>query len=190
MFNKMDSFKKKIIVVCVMSIVFLITWSLMYLPARMAINKLKQNLNDVDLQIKQIETVVDQGKNVDQITQSLEEHFTQLDSKLPEREEASLGILSDLARKQNIVIVSTRSQPKTLFMGKDNQQIAIENRICYKFSVALEMKGSYQDLLKYIETLQSSLPSLIVVDRLQISKDPSGTPILNVNMDLNLYLLL
>lgn len=161
-----------------------------YFPSKGKMKNLKIELNDVDSQIKQIELVVERDKNPDQVTQTLEERFASLEKKFPQREEAALGLLSDFAQKSNVNIVSTRSQPKILFMGKNGQAVVVDGKSCYKFLISLEMKSTYNDLLNYLEVLDSSLPALVDIERLRLIKDPSGTTLLNVNMDLNLYLLI
>lgn len=165
-------------------------WILVFLSVKGALAKIKRDLADVNSQIEQIETDVDPGKNIDEVNSALEKRFRQLDSKFSKKEEEALRLLSDFARKFNVGIVYIRSQPKVFFLDFSQQKVTLEDMSCYQFLISLEIKSSYKDLLKYIETIQESLPAFVVIEKIRISKDPYGTPVSNINLDLNLYLLL
>ncbi len=171
-------------------LILLAVWSLVFLSVKGALARIKKDLVDVNSQIKQIETDVDPGKDIDEVNSALEKRFRQLESKFSKKEEGALRLLSDFARKFNIGIVYIRSQPKVFFLDSNKQKVTLEDMSCYQFLISLEIKSTYKDLLKYIETIKESLPAFVVIERIRISKDPYGTPVSNINIDLNLYLLL
>ena len=188
--TKLTAQQKKIITtVAVITVPFVICWLFVYLPTRGMVNQLKAELNNVQNQIQQIEAMIEKGKTIEEGIKSLKERYVQIDSKFPEREEEGLRLLSDFARKQNIGIVSIKSQPRTAFLDKDSQKVEIEGKSCWQLSVSIEMKSGYADLLEYLKNLKESLPAYATFERLRINKDPSGMAKLNITMDLNLYLL-
>ena len=168
---------------------FVVLGFLVYSPIKGKVSGLRGDLTNIDSQIKQIETTVDPHRTVEEERKILEERCAKLNSKFPAKEEESLRMLSDFARKMNISVLSTRSQPKTSFLDADKQKVEISGKICQKILVTMEMKGSYKDFLKYLETLKESLPAYLTIERLRMSKDSSGMPVLNINLDINLYLL-
>lgn len=171
-------------------LVLLAVWSLVFLSVKGALAKIKNDLADVNSQIKQIETNIEPGKDIDELNRALENRFRQLNSKFSKKEEDALRLLSDFARKFNVGIVYIRSQPKVFFLDSSQQKVTLEDMSCYQFLISMEIKSSYRDLLKYLETIKESLPAFVVVERIRINKDPYGTPVSNIKLDLNLYLLL
>ena len=181
---------KKITITAAISIViFLVVWFFLYAPTRRTLGQFKQALSTVEREIQEIEISGAQNENADKIMNTLQERFQRIDSKFPKKEEEALRLLSDFARKLNIGIIAIHAQPRTLFLDENKQKMMGEEKSCYQFSVSLEMKSTYQDLEKYLATLKESLPALVVVERVRITKDPAGTALLNVNLDLSLYLL-
>ena len=190
MIKKINPAQKRIVLISTAAILtFFIFWFLLYTPIKGGVGRLKKDLTDIDSQIKQIEKVVDRHRTIDEEMKSLEERYAQISSKFPSKEEEALGMLSDFARKLDLSVLSVRSQPKMPFVDADKQKAEIDGKTCQKFLVTLEIKGSYKDFLAYLETIKELLPAYLTVERLQISKDLSGSPGLNINVDFNLYLL-
>ena len=152
-------------------------------------NSLKQNLQEVNSQVQEIKTAMDQDQSIDQTIALLEENVRRLDSKFPTKEEEALRTISDLARKFQLEIVSINSQNKVECVDKNSQKIELNGKTCETIKVRLAIKGTYKDLANYLDALRELLPSYMIVDHLGIARDASGLTKLNINLDLNLYFL-
>ena len=182
--------QKRIVIISVMAVlVFLVSWLFIYLPAKNKIRQLKTELLDIEQQIQKIETLIAQDKTIEEGMRLLNERFAQINSKFPQKEEESLRMLSDLARKFNITVVSVKSSPKTSFLDRNQQSVSLEGKNCHKFVVTIDLKSSFNNLIEYFGALKESLPSYFIVEQLKISRDSAESPLLNVALTLNLYLL-
>jgi hypothetical protein len=182
--------KKIITAVLVWLCVFLVSWMFVYLPARRQVMRMKQQLNAAEEQIRGIEGGLEGNVAIEAGMKLLQEKSGALAAKFPQREEESLRMLSALAQKLNLEIVSLLPEPKTLFLkGQDNLKTEVEGRTCYTVAVAIEMRGSYNDLLRYIAALEESPEAHICVEGLKITKGTAGPAKLNINLNLKLYLL-
>lgn len=170
-------------------LVLLALWLPMYRSAGRSINQLRSELTATENQIRQIEAGADKGLSLRERGRSFDTNAQPIDSQFPQQKEESLRLLSEFARKLNIEIVSLRSQPTAACLDIDKKKIAIEGMGCQRLSVSVELRGSYKDLLKYIETLKESLPAYFTAEKLRMAKDISGASRLNITLELNLYLL-
>lgn len=165
---------------------FTAAWFLAYIPAKKKIDRLSGDLKNIEDQIKQIEAMVDQGKKMGEGITLLEERHRALNLKFPSAEEEALTALFDLAFKKNIEIVSIRSQAKI----SCRQDMSIDGKKCYEIPLSLKMKGNYKDFVEYIELLRESLPAFITFDQLRIVRQTIGALMLEISLEIRLYLLI
>ncbi len=165
---------------------FSTAWFLAYIPAKKKINQLSGDLKNIEDQIKQIEAMVDQDKKMGEGIKLLEERHSALSSKFPSREEEALTALFDLASKRNIEIVSIKSQAKI----SCQQNMSVEGKKCYEIPLSLMMKGNYKDFVDYIGLLRESLPAFITFDKLRIVRQTTGALMLEISLEIRLYLLI
>ncbi len=188
--KKISLSQQKIIAITVIILLALfIAWLVVYIPAQDNVSQLKRELAGVENQIHQIEALVEKGKTIDEGIRIFQERYQQLTAKFPPREEEGLKVLADFARKQNIEVVSTDSQGKAPCRGENQQEIEAEGKKCQVLLISMEMRGSYRDLVQYLETIKKELPVFITVERLSIARDGYGPTRLRVILSLNLYLL-
>lgn len=188
--NLSPSQKKIVIISLIVIAVFLIFWLFIYSPTKFTVQRYKSELISQESQIEEIEAVIGEAKTMDEGIRLLKARYQELNNKFPQGGEDSLRILSDIAKKLNIELISIRPQPKREFLDENNQKVEIEGATCLIIFVSIEMKCFYKDLVKYIQTLkESSGLTFVTFEKLRISKDKSGTPKLNITLNLNLYLL-
>ncbi len=177
--------KRIIIATFVIMAVFSGFWLAMYVPTQKGINRLKTELEETEGQIRQIEAMVAQGKDMGEGIQLMERQYQQLMLKLPPKEEGALIALFDLAFKVNVEIITIRTQAKRLC----RQQVTTEGKSCYELPISLELRGSFEGLIAYIELLKGSLPAFITFEKINIHSGKSGAPALNISLEIQLYLL-
>ena len=177
--------KRIIIVSMAVLVVFLAVWGGMYVPTQEWIDRLKKDLDGIERQIREIEAMITDGKEMGEGIRLLEGRYQQLISKFPSREETALTSLFDLASRVNMEITSIRSQVKRLC----RQPVTTEGKSCYEVPLSLELRGSYQGLVEYIGLLRESLPAFITFEKINIYPGKSGTSELSISLEIQLYLL-
>lgn len=185
--KKIGISQKKILIFALLIVCgFSATWFLAYIPAQKKIDQLSGDLKNIEDQIKQIEAMVDQDKKMGEGIKLLEERHRALSLKFPSREEDALTALFDLASKRNIEIVSIKSQAKI----SCRQDMSIDGKKCYEIPLSLTMKGNYKDFVDYIDLLRESLPAFITFDKLRIVRQTTGALMLEISLEIRLYLLI
>ena len=165
-------------------LVFFMAWLFIYHPAKEKIEQLKTELDNLEDQIRQIEVRVGEGKTMGEGIKALEARLQQINTKFPEKEEEGLGLLSHYAQKQNVEILSIKSETKKRCAKAGK----VAGKSCYEVPVSLVMKGTYQGLVLYMEALKESLPAYITFDHLGINKRGAESSMLSIKLNFRLYI--
>jgi Tfp pilus assembly protein PilO len=168
---------------------FLLFIFIVYTPSKNAVRSIKTELEGIDSQIQAVEVFLSSAGSMADGLERLKERDQYLIDKFPSREEAALQMLSGFAKKLNIEVISVAPGPKEDFLYGNSEKVEIEAKTCRRLLVVLEMKGSYKDLVKYIETIKESLPAYVVIERLKILKNKEDLPKLMITVEMSLYLL-
>lgn len=189
--KKISISQKKIIIITLIVIGAFISFLIfVYLPSKDSVKNLKAELTEIESAIKYIEEkVIGQGKTIEEGIQSLNARYQELNKRFPSKEEESLVMISEFARKLNIEIVSISPQPKVAFLSAGSP-ISIEGKTCQRFAVSIQMRCLYKDLVRYLEALKKDIPMFTTIEGLTISRDSSTQTLrLNVSLGLSIYLL-
>jgi len=108
--------------------------------------------------------------------------------EVPQKEEEAVRLLSAIAKDLSVEIGSIRLQPKVDFSFADGKQI-FDQKKCQVVIVSINMKSYYKNFIDYLEKLKESLPAVVTVESLTISKAGADSAKLNITMNLKLYLL-
>ena len=181
--------RKIILLTAIVALAFSAVWFFVYLPERNRLHQFKEQLADVESQIRQVQGDAQANKAVEEKIKFLQERYKYVETKFPPKEYEALRLLSDFARKVNVNILSIRSEPKEIFLDEAQQKIEVEGKVCQRLPVSVELKCRYQDMLAYLEMLEDFLPAYVTVEGLRIRKDEAGSFKLDMTLDLNLYLL-
>ena len=187
--EKISQAQKKIILDLAVALAALLIFLLLaYLPSRKAVRMMASQLEDAEKQINEIEAILGSSKSMDEGMQLLRQRFQKIDARFSLKQEDSLRLLSEGARRFNVEIISVKPQAKTAFLDEKNNELSIEGKACMRLPVSLEMRSSYKDLVRYLRYLRDSYPALTAIERLRAAKDQSGLSRLNVSLDIELYL--
>jgi len=182
--------KKIVIAALAVLVTFLLFLLFVYLPSKNTVKVIKRELIDTERQIKEIEGRLSGKDKLSYINiESLKTKSSQLTNKFPSKEEESIKMLYEFARKLNIEIVSIKPQPKAVFSIEDNKEINSDGKTLQAAYVFLQMKCLYKDLVAYLEAIEKNLPAFMSVEKIRISKDNFEVLRLNIELYLNLYLL-
>ena len=143
----------------------------------------------LDRQSQEVERGLEPGKTIETSMQKLDEQLVSLQARFPTREEESLGKLSDLAGEIPVSIVTIKTQPKSEFFNVDQKQLQSNGKSLRQVPVTVELRGSYYEVVKYLELLREKMPAHIAVQKLRMTRDSSVPNKLIVDMDLILFLL-
>lgn len=182
--------KKIIIISCAGSLVFLLLWIFLYLPAAREIRKLKGELALVQQQINVIESFLSGSQNRDQALRLLKEKQQYLSYRFPQKEEESLKLIPEFARQNKIEVISLRPGAKTEFQDKSGKQLVIDGQKAYYLPITMEMNGFYKDLARYLLELKNNLPAFASVINLNVKKIDQSSGRVRASVGFNLYLLI
>ncbi|MFA4992492.1 MAG: hypothetical protein WC571_00825 [Candidatus Omnitrophota bacterium] len=183
--------QKKIIIMSAAGLfIFLLLWVFLYFPSNREITRLKRELALTQRQIQGIEILLAGSKSRDEAIYSLKQRQQYLDSKFPQKEEESLRIITEVARKMNISVVSLQPGLRAEFLDESGKQVLIDGRaVCY-LPITIEVVCFYKDLVNYLTELKNVLPAFVSVSSLNINKDSRSTGKIQANAGFNLYLLI
>jgi len=181
--------KKIIIMGAITALVFLLFLVFFYLPASKEIQALKNELISTDSQIQSIETLLSGSGTRDEATRLLKERQQYLNNKFPNKEEESLRLIPEFARKNNIEVISLQPGAKTEFLAEDGKPHIIEGRTAYYLPMTMEISCSYKDLVAYLLELKSYLPVFVSVINLNVRKESQSANKVRATVTFNLYLL-
>lgn len=171
-------------------LVFLALWLFLYLPSIAKIRNLKKELLLAEAQIQDIEKFLSGARDRGEAIQLLKQREQYLSMRFPQKEEEGLRILSELARKNNIEVISLEPGSKTEFLDESGKQLIIEGKIANYLPMTMEISCFYKDLLKYLSDLKADLPLFASVTDLNVKKDSQLAGRIRASVSFNLYLLI
>jgi hypothetical protein len=189
--EKMNPFHKKMLIIIAAATAALVVFMLfVYVPGKNTIARMKAELRETEDKIRDIETLFGKSKTIAETFELLDKRRQELDAKFPQKEEETLRIITDYARKMNIEVTSIKPQAKTAVACDDGRIVSVDGRTCQKTFVTIEMKCLYQDLVRYCEVWRRDSPAFVSVEGLKIARARSDKPgLLDVTLELNLYML-
>ncbi len=128
------------------------------------------------------------GQGIGTPVLTAEERLRILEAKFPAVEEESLKVLADAAKQEGLELVSLTPHPKEIFLDKNGQPVVVEGKACYQVFVTLDAKGSFRNVVRYLEQLKAS-PLFATVERLSVVKEKPEDTVLVVGLDMRVYLL-
>lgn len=182
--------KKKLILAALVVAAVFVSFGLFVIRPRLEhLENVKSQFRDTQQQIEDVESKLTAGRTLEQYISALYKEAQALDRSFPAREDETIGKISDMARRSNIEILSVKSQLKEQYFDNDQQEVAVQGKKCRTVAVAMQLRGSYKDVIIYLEALKRSLPAYFTVEKLDIQKSGPTPPLLNVSFEINLYLL-
>lgn len=169
--------------------IFLLFGSLVIRPRLERLRNIQLQLRDTRQQIHEIESGLTAGRTLEQYISSLYKESQSLDQAFPAREDETIGKISDIARRSNIEVLSVKPQLKKQYFDENQQEVTVQGKKCYSVAVAMQARGSYQDLVLFLDSLKKDLPAYFTVERLDMQKAGPVPPLLNISFEINLYLL-
>ncbi len=185
----LTSQQKIILAVLIIIAAFLVFWFLIYSPQKDSILFIKAQALSLEEQTRRIEEITTVAKTIEGSKETLKRKIEELNAKFSQvSEEASLKMLSDYARGFGIKVTSLDARPKKAFLDEDNKRVELRGLPCQVVGVSLTMEGFYINLVKYLEALDKDLPVFWIIQGVKINRNNPHSPLLNINLEVNLYL--
>lgn len=184
-----DNQKKIFIISLSVLFIFLLFWVFLFLPAGKQIAMLKNELISTEQQIQGIEIILAGSQSRDEAIRLLKQKQQYLSNKFPQKEEESLRLIPEIARKMNINVISLQPGSKTEVLDDAGRQIIIENKVANYLPITLEVSCYFKDLVRYALELKATLPAFTSFNSLEIKKESQMAGKIRVNIEFNLYLL-
>ena len=182
--------QKKIVVIS-LAVLFIFLFFLVFLffPASKEISILKNELISTDEQIEGIEILLAGSQSRDEAIRLLKQKQQYLSDKFPQKEEESLRLIPEIARKININVISVQPGAKTELLDELGKQIVLENKAANYLPITLELSCYFKDLVRYVLELKATLPAFTSVNSLEIKKEGQLGGKIRANIEFNLYFL-
>jgi hypothetical protein len=185
-----DTQKKIIMIGLGVLLIFLFFLVFLFMPENKQISTLKNELISTDKQIQGIEILLTGAQSRDEAIRRLKQKQQYLNNKFPQKEEESLRLIPELARKMNISVISMQPGSKTELLDGAGKQMIIENRVVNYLPITLEVSCYFKDLVKYVLELQATLPAFTSVHSLEMNKEWQVAGKIRAKIEFNLYLLI
>lgn len=174
--------------ITIVAVVFF--WFTMYLPVQIKIKKIEPELKSFRDEIAQIEKIAGTKSLTGEVRKLLQDKLSELEYKLPQKEEKALKELFDLAKEFGVDIIFIKPKPKEIAYDENRKELKVENRIIQTVFISIKMRCSYAELTGYIGAIKKDLPAFVTIESLYVDKDKFVTKVtLNVTLNLNLYFL-
>ncbi len=158
-------------------------------PRWIHLQNIKAEFLKMQRQIHQVESVLTQGSPLEEQIRFFDHRNKYINNAFPAKEEETLGKLSDMARKYRLQVSTVRIQPVEPFLNSEQNEVMIDGKKCQTIIIAIQMSGSFKDFVDYLEHVKNSLPAYVTVERLDLQKQGTSPPALNILLELKLYLL-
>ena len=188
--SKINVFQIKLIQgVLALCLILLILGLMDFLPLRHRLEKAKEDLAAMENSLLPFAALLKDEQTLKGTLNSLKDRRRFLESKFPFKEDQSVQMISQLAQKSNMSIVSLNIQPQSPFLDSASSQVVSDDKTCFQIPVSIELTGTYIDLIRYIKTLHESLPAFVVVEEIKISRVTTEEKKLHITLNVNIYLL-
>ncbi len=183
--------QKKIIIISASGLfVFLLFWVFFYFPSSKEIANLKNELTLKQQQIQGIEMLLAGAQGRDEAIHLLKQKQEYLSNKFPQKEEESLRLISEVARKMNIDVVSLQPGLRAEFLDESGKQVIIDAKTASYLPITMEVVCFYKDLAGYLMELKGALPAFVSVISVNVKKDDQPNGKVRAIAGFNLYLLI
>lgn len=174
----------------IITFVFLILWLFIYIPMDKRLKVMKSEIVSIENEISSIEQMIGVKTIKADTIKQLQSRYKKLLGKFPAKEEESLKMLSDLAKRENILIVSIKPKVKQVCVNSQNQPLVVEEMRCQRVYVDMIFDASYIELLRYIESLGDDFPAFVTIEKCDVAKHTASMgKSLRINLEFYLYLL-
>ena len=182
--------QKKIFVISLAVLCIFLLFRVILLPGYKEILAFKQELVSAQQENQEIEMFLAKAPNKDEAVRLLKLQQQYLSSKFPRKEDETLRLIPELARKNNVELIFLQQGLKTEFRDAADKQRIIEGRVVNYLPVTVELRCAYKDLVKYLQESESDLPAFISITSLNLRKDSQVPGKIRANIGFNLYLLI
>lgn len=117
-----------------------------------------------------------------------EMHFWE--GRFPSREEEVLRMINGAAKEGKVDLQSIHSLPRSPALGEDNMPFLVGEKTCQQVVISLDLKGTYSDLIRYLELLRKKLNVVYIIEQARLSKVSPDTSELRLKLTLKIFLLL
>jgi Tfp pilus assembly protein PilO len=177
-----------VIVALTIVVTFVIVWLYVYIPVKGDFGKISSQLEAVNQRVKTIEANIPRNETTAEHVSELKQTFLELSQRVPEDEGEVLKLLTDFIRGLNMRIEFSKTGDRRLWLDDSKKAIEVDNKQCEMLPVNFRLKGTYKQLIELVAVMRESIPALIRIERVFIESSAEQADILNILLDINLYL--
>jgi hypothetical protein len=168
-------------------VVFVLFGYFVYIPNREQMMVVKKDLIQARMRLRELQSLVGQGRSIREGIQLVNEEFSRLDRKMPVSCDEGLKGIPALAAQNNVDIVSLKRKEAGTAIDERGGPILFRNKEVKSISVALDARGYYKDIIGFIENMEEFLPGFLYVDTMRIKSDAGRESKLSFVIDMTLF---
>lgn len=181
--------KEMLIAVGVSILLVVLFVMFVYIPTGKRMRDMKGEAAEVSRETSEIRGVMGDAKSVDEAVLSMNKSITHIENLFPRKEEVILSELSNLATSMNMEVVSISPQKKSVVTAIDGVTVSVEGSVVVEMPIRMSLRARYKSVGDLIIALRGAFPMLVKVDNLDLSSAGKEDGVLNVNLQLNSYML-
>ncbi len=166
-------------------VAILIFWLYIYSPGKDKVKEMQKELAKVKADVAEIDQLIGGRPMLDEVYRKLHDRHTKLDKLIPRDDKAALRVISSLAGKSDIEVMSFKPSEPVLAP----LPVKLKTGTSMKMSVSMQLKCTYRNFGGYLNTLKENpATNLLMIDRIIMSKARrQEDDRLTVVMDATLY---
>ncbi len=181
-------YKKIFVYLGVMAAVVFVAIFFWYLPLERDVTAKRVELAMMQSKIEALDSLMENDKSIAERVHIFRDRVLALKARFPTQEKEALKAIAKTAGQLKLAVILMQSQPAVDVVDDLNQPFVVEGLTCRSVVVAVEMKGSFKNVMSFIDRLESQLP-YFTIRRFVIIRDTQMPGQLIINFELNIYLL-
>ena len=190
MIIKLNREHKKILnlagIMLLCAVIFLV---FIYNPKRVALAKLKAYVDVTYAEEKEIRKMIGDKINLEEGLVMLKERAALLRGKYIKQQDMAeaLKVLSDTANRTGVRITSTKPSLAVVFTGSGTEPVKYDSAVCMKMPVSLSVEGRFENLCKFVYSMENNPKGIYTIDGFSIRKEESIFPELKMDLNAGMY---
>lgn len=184
--------KKQLLGISVIVLVVLIFFIFVYMPQHRKVSSLKKQAQDIEEQIGLTKSILGDMRKLGPLLGQMQLEMKRFEDRLPTTKEIA-SVLSELSSRlkesSSLRILSIRPQEPLPILDKDAKPVYMDEKPLNKIEIELNLQATYKDLAEYIRKVQDSPRTLVTIDSIEMSKNDSITPMLDIMTLFTIYVI-
>lgn len=179
-------------VIFVITAVFLIFITFIYLPLRRELTILKKEYEKIESETKEARIIAGEGRSLDEAIGALKTGIDSMNNQFPSKEEGILRALSGRAESFKIKVTNMSPEKKRIVQEIGGAPVNIRDCVVQEMALTMNLKTNFMIFGRFARSLKEDFPVWIKVDSVRMERasgDKEKHPLLDIEVKLRAYLI-